>query len=841
MAELNLKQIEDKLNSEFTGDSRKLVFWYDDKGEFVEDIKNLELENAKIYYLTPTNLFKTKILLEREDTETNYLIYAPFPKPSSRDNHLADTIKYSEEFSADRISLIMMDLDIDMVYKPILQKYGKYFEANNRIKRFYDVEVDNYDENAIEISLLSALVKSKVANFEEVVRIVLTSGELSDNEYIEESKKYGLDEAFWKHISQTFAYVGEDPNLEKLVISLFLTYTGKEIKGELPSSLNKYLLNKSGTVITFMDQIMNSVLYGEEFDRLSDEVFIKTNGEKLFEDYPVDDIIDLEIFRFVDKKIIQWMIDCLIDENLNATIDGMDIPQLCKFRKKKHFGGNYTNEYHVLKHAFYIMNQVNYIPKSDIVSIIEKYEKEDYLIDTHYRKFYYYLDKVRNQNIFDDLQELVENVYVNKFLDVLTHEFNNRFTYEEVTSRYRLQRDFYRNYIDGSKESIVVIISDGLRYEAAKELVKVLDRNKKIDRVDIETQIGVLPSYTSLGMAALLPHKELTIDYKYGVYVDGKPSSNLIERGEILKATDLNAGIIQYDVIKKYSRDELRDFFVGKSVVYIYHNQIDARGDERNTEDEVLVACKEAIDEISELVIHLTNSVSRTKFIVTADHGFIYKREKLVESEKIDGFASKEDQINKRFIVSDNDYDVTGTTKLQVADSLGSYDDRNIIVPLTSNIFKFAGGGQNYVHGGCSPQEIIIPIVQIKSTKGRVQSENVKVSLISMLNKVTSLLVNLDFIQQEPISDVIVPTTYRISFVDDKGDVISNEGIYVANSKEKESAKRIFKLKFKLKDQKYRRLSKYYLVALDTKTGMEAFRHELRIDIAFADDFGFDI
>ena len=64
MAELNLKQIEDKLNSEFTGDSRKLVFWYDDKGEFVEDIKNLELENAKIYYLTPTNLFKTKILLE---------------------------------------------------------------------------------------------------------------------------------------------------------------------------------------------------------------------------------------------------------------------------------------------------------------------------------------------------------------------------------------------------------------------------------------------------------------------------------------------------------------------------------------------------------------------------------------------------------------------------------------------------------------------------------------------------------------------------------------------------------------------------------------------------------
>ena len=32
MAELNLKQIVDKLNTEFSRDTRKLVFWYDEKG-----------------------------------------------------------------------------------------------------------------------------------------------------------------------------------------------------------------------------------------------------------------------------------------------------------------------------------------------------------------------------------------------------------------------------------------------------------------------------------------------------------------------------------------------------------------------------------------------------------------------------------------------------------------------------------------------------------------------------------------------------------------------------------------------------------------------------------------
>lgn len=98
MAELNLKQITDKLNSEFASDVRKLVFWYDANAEFQEDIDSIELENAKVLHIEPDNQFYIKYFLEREDTTTNYLVYAPFAKPSIRDNHLADTIRYSKEF-----------------------------------------------------------------------------------------------------------------------------------------------------------------------------------------------------------------------------------------------------------------------------------------------------------------------------------------------------------------------------------------------------------------------------------------------------------------------------------------------------------------------------------------------------------------------------------------------------------------------------------------------------------------------------------------------------------------------------------------------------------------------
>ena len=57
MAELNLKQITDKLNAQLRGESRKLVFWYDDNAEFADDINTIELEYAKVLKLDGSNQF----------------------------------------------------------------------------------------------------------------------------------------------------------------------------------------------------------------------------------------------------------------------------------------------------------------------------------------------------------------------------------------------------------------------------------------------------------------------------------------------------------------------------------------------------------------------------------------------------------------------------------------------------------------------------------------------------------------------------------------------------------------------------------------------------------------
>ena len=103
----------------------------------------------------------------------------------------------------------------------------------------------------------------------------------------------------------------------------------------------------------------------------------------------------------------------------------------------------------------------------------------------------------------------------------------------------------------------------------------------------------------------------------------------------------------------------------------------------------------------------------------------------------------------------------------------------------------------------------------------------------------TNLITSLDFVQTEPVSDVVKETKYRIFFVDETGEKISNEHLYVADKKEKDTVKRVFRLRFTFKNKKYSKLQKYYLVACDEANSLEVLRHEVVMDIAFADDFGF--
>ena len=838
MAELNLKQITDKLNSEFTGDVRKLVFWYDANAEFQEDIDSIELENAKVLHLEPDNQFYIKYFLECEDTTTNYLVYAPFAKPDIRNNHLADTIRYSKEFFADRASLLTLDLGIDERYKPVIQHYIKFFANKERTQKFYDFEIENFNKSTIEIALMSVLCKSKTASYEEVIRCILTDDGLVDNKYLAEFEKYDLLGAFWQQADVAFGYNDAKPSLEKLVITMFVTYASKSIHTDMPSAWKPFISYKSGNIIAFIDNLMNSYLYGNRFDEISDIVYNALNGTSYLAKMDVEVLIDCNIFAGVDELIINWLISRLENEDIGAKLGGKSIPQICAERRKKHFGRRYRSEYFILENAFYIISDGKYQPVSGIKNLVKDYTETTYILDRRYRYFYFYFDSMEDITSFEKLRELVENIYTNEYLNKLTVNWNNEFADADGETGLVKQKDFFSKYINYSKDRVVVFISDAFRYEVAHTLFEKLLADEKCT-VSLTAMQGVLPSYTPLGMASLLPHRNIEYADNFDVLVDGKVCASTEQREAILQEYKINSKCVQYDSLKTMKQADLRSIFTGQDVVYIYHNQIDARGDKAASENEVFTACEEAIEEIYSMIKKIASQANTLHFIVTADHGFIYKRDKIQATDKISGAASKSNSVGQRYSISAKGLDADGVCSTTVGKVLGNKDERIISFPLASDIFKVAGAGQNYVHGGCSPQEMLIPLLDVKVDKGKKETSSAEIALVSLTSKITNLMTNLDFVQTEPVSDVVKETSYRVFFISENNEKISNENIVIADKKDKDSMKRMFRLRFSFKNKKYDKSRKYYLVAFDDKNDIEVLRHEIIMDIAFADDFGF--
>ena len=850
MAELNLKQITDKLNTEFTGEVRKLVFWYDANAEFVDDVDTMDLVNAKVLHLEPDNQFYIKYFLECVDATTNYLVYAPFAKPAIRENHLADTIKYSKEFFADRASLMTLDLGIDERYKPVIQHYIKFFGEKKRTQAFYDLELEIFNRNTIEIALMSVLCKCKTPSYEEVLRTVLTDagfedkgspqgreGGLGHNSYLAEFKKYDLLDAFWRQAQDVFGYADENPTLEKFTMTMFVTYVAKVIPEDMPAAWKPFISFKSGNVIAFIDNLMNSYIYGERFDEISKMVYDSLKAETKFRKLPVEALAFCGIFAGIDELLIEWATERLELEDVAAKLGDTSIPQLTKQRRQGHFGKRYANEYFVLQNAWSIIFGSHYVPSANLNEMVKNYTSELYKMDRYYRYFYYYLDKLEDATRFDKLKELIEDIYANDYLAKECTNWNDLFSTEWEPLQITKQTDFFSRNVNYAKDQLVVIISDALRYEVGMTLFEKLQSDEKCTAT-MKTMASTLPSITQYGMAALLPHRSLELTEDYSVLVDGQKTDTLEQRQAILQKYKPDGICIQYDDIKNMTIADMKVYFAWKPVTYIYHNQIDARGDNPKTENEVFDACEEAVKELHNLIRRMT-SANKTNFIITSDHGFLYRRRKLTESDKIIPEAETVEAVGRRYLLSQYAITSAGVASIEIGTMMQTSDNRKVIYPVGADVFKTPGSGMNYVHGGCSPQEMLLPLITVKTDKSQVKFDTAKIALVSLTSKITNLITSLDFVQTEAVSAVVKETTYRIYFEDSNGEIISNEHLYAAKKKDEDTVKRVFRLRFSFKNKKYSKKQKYYLVAYDDNNSLEVLRHEIVMDIAFADDFGF--
>lgn len=114
---------------------RRIIFWNDEDGEFLDEIESLTLCNAEVLVLEAGHLFSAKQLLSSTDLVTNYLVYNPLVVDQEHDWFL-DIKLYSEEYRADKTSRLMQEMQIvnTSELRHVVKDFKGFFNAASRRK-----------------------------------------------------------------------------------------------------------------------------------------------------------------------------------------------------------------------------------------------------------------------------------------------------------------------------------------------------------------------------------------------------------------------------------------------------------------------------------------------------------------------------------------------------------------------------------------------------------------------------------------------------------------------------------------------------------------------------------
>ena len=854
---------------------RRIIFWYDEDGEFRERLDEVALNNAKLVALTGTNNFAVKKLLSVDDTTNNFLVYCPLSYEKPEDDWLLDIEMYSEEFRADLISIWMNEMGIPST--PAMRKqvkdYRKYFNAKARRDKIASQNRVPSVPAQLHMAVMGALGGIKDVTPAAIIKEVLKAGMDTDtNDLYQEFVNYGADKAFWSMVNQGAGYkvnsgeagreggldrVSEQPDIAMLATHMLLTATTRTMRLEYLAGLDEFI---SSPHQAFCFDFISDWLHAEDREQLieiaksvEDELKLPQRFMKL----EVSDLVDTEVFPCLDEVILIKLMTEIGDHIIDVDVIKRTVEKRRTCVNYEPFKDYYEGILQVANmQAFYKEHSTGF-HSAEAKKVWKEYTSEYYKMDTYYRLFHKsYGESLKAYNsdlhdLFRSVMEKVEGLYKNWFLGQLGGNWQTVCS-EELEKYGRIlevpqQADFYRNRIENADSRVFVVISDALRYEVAASLAEQLRRETQAD-VKLQDVQGIFPTITKFGMAALLPHKELEVELHgevLKVMADGV-STDAGYRDRILKAEKPNSVAVKYEDLVNAKRADRSAMVKGMDVVYIYHDTIDEASHTSDTM--VFPACDDAIQELKNLTKIICNDFGATHILFTADHGFLYTYSPLTEDDKIDktGFVNRIVEYGRRYAIMMKDSDPDYLQKVQFLGGTSEYD---AFAPKENVRIKMNGSGLNFVHGGISLQEMVVPVIdyhflrnqskQYQRNQKKYDTKPVEVSLLSATHKVSNMIFSLNFYQKEPVGDNREAATYQLYFTDSNGKQISDTSKIIADKTSDNGQERTFRCSFNLKSLKYDNKEIYYLVIADAD-GLVVSREEFQIDIAFAvDEFDF--
>ncbi len=863
---MDTEKITQELNRRFAAPlpefyKRRIIFWFDEDREFEDKLDDIQLDNAALVKLTGRNTFAVKKLICEDEPADNFLVYQPLSFNRDDDNWLINVQLYSEEFRADLNSIWMdeMGLPVTPAIRKQVKAYRKFFNAKARRDAVARLNNNISTAAQMHLAVMAALCGSSDTRANGIIRSVISAGlDKSENSIYQSFVNYGAENAFWVMTAQTTGYNdGENPSLARLALHILITAATRTIHPELLAGLDKYISLPHQAycydlVSEWMHSRDNRGLY--ELARLMEE---KARLRSRFEKFAVEDLVDTECFPCIHECILASLMTEISSQIINVDTIQKTVEKRRTFAWYDEVSCYYDGLLSVSKMQQFFLDHSTAFHTVEPYKIWNEYTQDYYRMDTYYRQFHVCFQKsltISNpvlDDLFKHVANQVEGLYSHWFLGSLGQNWSNACAndlreYGKVLEIPQ-QEDFYSSYVRSSDSRVFVIISDALRYEVAASLSEQLERETQ-SKVKLSSCEAIFPTITKFGMAALLPHKKLEVKQKsagdLAVLADGS-YTDAGYRDKILKNANFRSVVLKYDNIIGMKRADRSALVKGMDVVYIYHDKVDESS--HISDAAVFPACDDAVTQLKNLVRIIVNDMSGTKIFITADHGFLYTYSPLSEDEKVDKTTEAETdvEVDRRYIITKKGAAPSFLLPVRFFD--GEYD----AFAARENVrIKKKGGGLNYVHGGISLQEMVVPVIEYKylhsstkeyqRNKDKIDTKPVSLNLLSANRKISNMIFSLNFYQTEPVGGNREAATYQMYFVDAGNNKISDTCRVIADKTSNNGQDRTFRCSFNLRSQKYSSRDSYYLVIADESGLQMPTREEFQIDIAFAvDEFNF--
>lgn len=765
---MSTARIQSALEKAFS--RQRVVFWYDEMGEWWPELDGVQLPGVE-KVTVQNNEFAVKHRITREAPQQKFLLYFRSRQPADTANWLLDQLlAHGPAFSPDRASLALIEAGLPPEFKPLTEQHLEFFKSAERVAKLNEWRKPDDTERAVRLKMMAVVCRA-APTLEAMLLTLLGDLARDKADRWGPLEKFALTGAWWQEVGAHFGYVASTPTLLDFMLALFRAVT--------PFGSGSGLDARQAAI--FVNRWKDSQEHREAFATLSERAEDLLNiSTALNQMEDVRPLLTCDIYRRIDLRLLADLRDGLV----TGTLPPAEVRQRAEAREALHwarFDPGIKSLYRALAVAAQLIET---LPRLDLTiesfdAGLEKYAGTWCQVDQFYRQFVHYYSQSGQTALLEQLAARLEGLYVNEYLSQLSQrwqEWLDRST-AWASSTTPGQRDFFARFVqpqvaDGRK--VFVIISDALRYEAGCELMERIQREDRWT-AEVKPMLGVLPSFTQLGMAALLPHKALEFEARgQTILADGNTTAGTEARAKILaaQAGGRATAISAEDFLLLNSKTDGRDLSRANDVVFIYHNTIDAVGDKRDTEHKTCVAVETALDEIIKL-LKKAAAMNVSHFVVTADHGFLYQHEPVAESDFL-ALAEPPGTLkyDRRFIVAPA-IPEDARLKRFTAAQLSLAGDLQFAFPKGIQRLRLQGSGSRYVHGGASLQEIVVPAIEVKKERtsdvGRVE-----VDILRSGQQITTGQVTITFLQSEPAGEKCLPRELRVGFVSKTGVQLSD-------------------------------------------------------------------